>query len=246
MCTVTYIPRGNNQFVLTSNRDENPGRSTSSVNLLTTGMEKVLFPVDPVAGGSWIAASYSAKVACILNGAFERHQRSLPYRKSRGLVLLDYFRSESAEQFINRYNFENIEPFTMVIYDQEKLVEFRWDGTQKYRQDLNINSPHIWSSTTLYDIKTRSRREEWFADWLKDNRKPRIKDLFTFHRFGGEKDPQNGLVMNRDDQVQTLSITSVEKNNKSVKLFHYDLIKDRVTKRHIDFTDETMESHKVQ
>ncbi len=28
MCTVTYLPLGNNDFILTSNRDEQPSRET--------------------------------------------------------------------------------------------------------------------------------------------------------------------------------------------------------------------------
>ena len=69
MCTVTYIPRGKNQFILTSNRDENHSRNTSLLETRLLGTQPVSFPVDPISGGSWIAISQSNRVACILNAA---------------------------------------------------------------------------------------------------------------------------------------------------------------------------------
>lgn len=54
MCTVTYIPQENNNFILTSNRDEAYGRKTLAPSFYTIDGVKMLFPKDAVAGGSWI------------------------------------------------------------------------------------------------------------------------------------------------------------------------------------------------
>jgi len=57
MCTVTFIPQGNNNFILTSNRDEAIGRKTLPPDFYDIEDTKMLFPRDAVAGGSWIGLS---------------------------------------------------------------------------------------------------------------------------------------------------------------------------------------------
>ncbi len=244
MCTVTYVPRGTNQFILTSNRDENQGRTTSLLESRSVGPERVLFPVDPISGGSWIAISSSNRVVCILNGAFEKHHHNPPYKRSRGLILLDYFKTPNISHFIERHDFEGIEPFTMVMYEQDLLVELRWDGVLKHTRNVSLNTPHIWSSSTLYDQSARTKRAEWFEKWWQETQDPDSNDLLQFHRYGGEPDPTNGFVMNRDNKVQTLSITGIEKSRSSAILHHHDLIKNTTTQHFIDFSkDEIMESY---
>jgi uncharacterized protein with NRDE domain len=85
MCTVTLIPKGTNNFVLTSNRDEAPNRHTLSPDFYNIENTKLLFPKDEVAGGSWIGVSEKQRVLCILNGGFEKHERKATYRLSRGV-----------------------------------------------------------------------------------------------------------------------------------------------------------------
>jgi len=243
MCTVTYIPRGDHKFILTSNRDENRRRTTSLLVTRLVGKEQVLFPVDPISGGSWIAISQSSRVAGILNGAFEKHRHIPPYKRSRGLILLDFFKTSGITQFITQWEFEGVEPFTMVMYQPDLLVEFRWDGVQKHSKQISLDEPHIWSSSTLYNQHTITKRSDWFANWYKQNQKPNFEKLMQFHRYGGKPDPHNGLVMNRDNKVQTLSITGIEKGKFTAVLNHHNLITNTTTKRCIDFSqDEIMES----
>jgi len=244
MCTVTYIPRGKNQFILTSNRDENHSRNTSLLETRLLGTQPVSFPVDPISGGSWIAISQSNRVACILNGAFEKHHHNPPYKRSRGLILLDYFIAPGITQFIERHDFEGIEPFTMIIYEQDLLVELRWDGALKHTRNVSLNTPHIWSSSTLYDQSTRTKRVNWFEKWWKETQNPDINDLLQFHRHGGEPDATNGFVMNRNNKVQTLSITGIEKRRSTAILHHHNLINNTTIQRPIYFSkDEIMESY---
>ena len=244
MCTVTYIPKGDNQFILTSNRDENKSRSISRFETKLLGTQEVMFPVDPVSGGSWIAVSRSNRVACILNGAFEKHSHNPPYSRSRGLILLDFFESPGALSFANNFVFHRVEPFTMVLYQQNLLVELRWDGATRHIKEISLDSPHIWSSCTLYDQSARARRTSWFKEWWPQNRNPQANDLLQFHQHGGAPDSYNGLVINRDNKVQTLSITGVEKKSSLAIFHHYDLI-DRINiKKSIDFSrNEIMESY---
>ncbi len=243
MCTVTYIPKGNRKFLLASNRDENHQRSTNTVVTKLLGTQKLLFPVDPISGGSWIATSSFSKVACVLNGAFKKHQHSPPYRKSRGLVLLDFFQSASAQRFADQYDFDGIEPFTMIMCESSGLFEFRWDGHMPNLTRCDSRLPQIWSSTTLYDETAQQQRNTWFQSWLNQCSDPSMLDLVHFHQYGGEQDHYNGFVMNRQGKVQTISVTAINKKESHASIYHHDLIADQFSKHQIDFSeDEVVES----
>ena len=88
MCTVTILPlKGHNSFVLTSNRDEATGRQTLPPKTYEVAGSKMAFPKDVLAGGTWLGVSDRKRAICLLNGAFKKHERKLPYGKSRGVVV---------------------------------------------------------------------------------------------------------------------------------------------------------------
>ncbi|MEO0339976.1 MAG: NRDE family protein, partial [Bacteroidota bacterium] len=89
MCTVTFIPQQGQDFILSSNRDEQASRSPQGLSRIDQFQKELLFPRDTEAGGTWIAASNKDQVVCLLNGAFELHHRQPPYRKSRGIMVLE-------------------------------------------------------------------------------------------------------------------------------------------------------------
>ncbi|AUC86091.1 hypothetical protein CW731_12720 [Polaribacter sp. ALD11] len=91
MCTVTYLLLGNNNFILTSNRDETPLRKTiPPKEYLENGVE-LTYPKDEIARGIWIGLSDKKRLVCLLNGGFVAHKRKLPYKMSRGIVVKKIF-----------------------------------------------------------------------------------------------------------------------------------------------------------
>ncbi|MEJ0104484.1 MAG: hypothetical protein WDO19_18805 [Bacteroidota bacterium] len=64
--------------------------------------------------------------------------------------------------FFARSVLDEIEPFTLVIWEADELFECRWDGDKKYAKHLDKHVPHIWSSATLYNDEAIIKRKEWF------------------------------------------------------------------------------------
>ena len=243
MCTVTYIPGEKNQFTLTSNRDENATRSPQNITQIEQNGLQLVFPRDTMAGGTWIAVSNNGKVVCLLNGAFDKHQHQPPYKKSRGIMVLEYFTFDKAESFFQAYNFEGMEPFTMIIYDQSRLFEFRWDEARKHITPLDKKGKHIWSSSTLYDQAVKAKRKKWFSDWLEQRTDFSSEAILDFHQNAGEGDPRNDVIMNRNNIVQTVSITQITKSNKDLVLSYYDLLNQQQKQAKILLQGEVVESH---
>ena len=68
MCTVSFLPKGNNDFVFTSNRDEAILRGTTEPIIYDVNGTKILCPKDKVASGTWIGVSDKNRLVCLLNG----------------------------------------------------------------------------------------------------------------------------------------------------------------------------------
>jgi hypothetical protein len=183
--------------------------------------------MDGHAHGTWLATGADSRTVCLLNGAFEKHSHRPPYRKSRGIVLLESFEFETTEQFAREYDFDGIEPFTLVVFDNDQklqISEVRWDEQNAHHSLIDTIHPHIWSSATLYSKEVREKREAWFKDWLQEHDTYDAKDIRDFHHFGGEGNSRIDFKMNWDDKVQTVSITSMEINAQGAQLYYEDLL----------------------
>lgn len=223
MCTVTFLPLGNHSFVLTSNRDESPLRQAEE--LYFEKERELIYPKVPDISGSWICVSAGGKVACLLNGAFERHTPLPPYKKSRGLMLLDIFDYQSFDEFTDDFDFVKMEPFTLIFFEKDTLYEFRWDGTFTHKTRLVSDKPYIWSSSTLYNKDMKQKRELWFEKFLKEKNNYKAADIFNFHETAGEDNPDIDLVMNRfNGKLCTISISQIVKTEDNISFFYKDKI----------------------
>ncbi|MBX7142055.1 MAG: NRDE family protein [Chitinophagales bacterium] len=231
MCTVSYVPITKNKFLLTSNRDETVARGLASApQVLRRKDYSIACPVDPLASGTWIAASSNGDVLCLLNGAFKRHQRELPYRMSRGQVVMDYFDSGDPKQFSKRYDLHGVEPFTLVIVQSKKsplLFELRWDGKKKHFKELAPDAFHLWSSVTLYDEEVSGKKKAAFGAMLNNQKKLTPEVLIAIHRNFIYEDWV--FPPERVEVVSTLSITSIRQESRQLEMFYRDLVRKELS-----------------
>ncbi|QHT69736.1 NRDE family protein [Rhodocytophaga rosea] len=227
MCTLTYLPITNKGFILTSSRDERTSRRTAltpQTNLI--GAQMIIYPKDAQGGGTWIAAS-ATRTVCLLNGAFKPHRSLAPYKHSRGKVVLALFEYDSIHSFVTQYDFKGIEPFTLIVIENDVLYELRWNGTRYYFKTLDAAIPHIWSSVTLYNPQVRSRRKSWFTKWLLSADEYSVDSIRLFHKTAGAEDPLNSFVMNRNNDVRTVSLTSIVRKEQEVEMIYEDLLRQQ-------------------
>lgn len=224
MCTVSFVAT-NDKIIITSNRDEKTVRpSAIPPRSYTVNGKNLIFPKDPKAGGTWFVANADGVILVLLNGADEKHEVQLPYRKSRGLIVLDMICSLSPKDFWSEIDLENIEPFTLVLFQNNALFQLRWNGKEKETITLDIHQNHIWSSSTLYSSSIREKRANWFHTFMDGNSEISESKMHDFHRYTEEENDENGLVINRNDEMKTLSITQAVIEKNKVAILHYDLI----------------------
>lgn len=225
MCTVTFIPQGSAGYILTSSRDEKTTRPSATPPFIekNPGYE-VAYPRDPQGGGTWIGSDSRNNSVCLLNGAFRIHKPQYPYRHSRGLVVLDFFKFGNLFDFIDFYDLNNIEPYTLVIVHDYRIFEFRWDGTQRTLKNMAFSEPRIWSSVTLYHEKIIKKRESWFQSWLHGKSSITVEEVLDFHIFAGEGNKEIDILMEKDELLRTISITSVLNLQNESIMFYKDLL----------------------
>jgi Transport and Golgi organisation 2 len=226
MCVLTYLPLAEDGFVITNNRDEHIKRAPSILpQKYIVGHATAYFPKDPVAGGTWLATN-GRYTLCLLNGAFEKHVSKPPYTKSRGQIILDFFKNTKSVDSIDINYLKDFENFTLIIIDskQKSIEKLVWDGSQKYIDQLDWNMPYMWSSCTLYSKEIVQRREVLFKKFIDKTINPKPQELFNFHKFGDIGDTNNNLFMKRDDGLCTQSISQIENIQKVVRFRYLDTL----------------------
>ena len=224
MCTVTFVPGSSDGFLLTSNRDESPKRKTMAPEFYEIEGVKALFPKDSLAGGTWLGVSDKNRLICLLNGGFKAHRPGRKYAISRGKIVTYLLAVDDVINVVRDIDLSEVEPFTIVWVSWEnslQLFELVWDGVQRHFSEKPL-VPTIWSSSLLYDEKTKKYREKWFSEFLSSNINPTAEAVLNFHKFAGEGDLNIDLVMNRGF-VKTKSITQIEKNDDLATFRYHDL-----------------------
>lgn len=235
MCTVTFIPVKDTYFI-TSNRDEKKLRKEAlPPKAYLFGDAKIIFPKDATAGGTWIAMHENGNAIVLLNGGFVKHTPVPSYKKSRGIVLLEIISNAKPFQQFQQTILAGVEPFTIVLLDNNALYECRWDSQKKYTRHLDKAKPHIWSSVTLYDTLVINKREQWFKEWLHEHPSPSMQEILQFHLFAGDGDHNNDLRMNRNNMMLTLSTTGIEINDKKGTMYYHDLQNNKHFKQELNY-----------
>lgn len=224
MCTVTFYPLSETNFVLTSSRDEQPERGTLPPDLYQDKGLKLIFPKDKVAGGTWIGGSSRKRVLTLMNGGFVAHKRKKSYKMSRGIIVLNLLETADIHAYLSDFDFQGIEPFTVILLEYTstpKLYQIVWDEEKLHVLDLPLQ-PHIWSSSPLYTPEMHALREEWFKAFKDERNTFTAADLWKFHHTAGNGDKQVSLQMDRGF-IQTKSITSMLLSKEKLRCHYHDL-----------------------
>ena len=230
MCTVTYLPLGNSDFILTSSRDVPFARERAlpPKKYIEDDVE-IQYPKDGKAGGTWIGTSAKNRLICLLNGGFEYHTSRASYKKSRGIIVKDLLKVDDIHKGLEEIDLQGVEQFTLTIVDWNnslELIELVWDGEVKHIKTLSQDAPHIWSSSTLYDESVKQLRRDWFAEWQQKNAFSQAT-ILEFHHNAGIGDPNIDVVMNRK-VGGTVSITSIKKTDDNL-LLRYENVGDTIS-----------------
>jgi hypothetical protein len=232
MCTLTIVPGESNQppfagVRVVCNRDESRLRPAARPpELRQLGSHRVLMPVDPVAEGTWIAASDAGLIAVLMNlyvtqADAEPDPLLPPIRKvSRGTVIPTVLAADdlkSAIKLAERLHVSHYEPFRLILLDGQRVSETLWSASMFSVGDANpIAEPLLYTSSGLGDDLVATPRRELFEEMVvyTADRRP-AQDAFHRHQW---PDRQFASVWMTRPEARTQSITWVELDGQCVKM----------------------------
>ena len=224
MCTVSMVPVKAG-YVFTFNRDEQPLRQTPHYKVHEDlGYKNIYFAMDSKAGGTWFGADNRGNIAMLFNGAFDKHQKQETYTKSRGIILLELLRSPAMFEDFQHKSLYHTEPFSVILLEDKKLYRLSWDGITKHIQLLDSNTPHIFSSATLYENEIQQQRKTWLDNFLNKQLQVTDETVYHFHASHNITDRENGLCIAREGSCSTLSISQAIWQEDHIRIRHKDLV----------------------
>ncbi len=227
MCTLTYLPSPGG-FAMVSSRDEMRTRGPMARPLFDEALRS-LYPVDEHSGGTWILTSAEGFSLNLLNGGHVRHAMGGSYAFSRGLIPLMFAKAGGLAAFLNVFDPQGVEPFTLVVigHAPRSLTALVWTGIELERIDHDPDQPRIWSSSTLYTAEAKSEREAWFTEAVtaRINGTP-MEHLLEFHLHGGEgRAPETERIrMARPNGPETVCLTGVSLGQAEWTMCYHDLV----------------------
>jgi len=227
MCTVTYIAAKGGTTLLTQGRDELVRRelTTPPIEKIIKGSEHI-FPVDPHSGGTWIGMAENNRIACIMNGGTHQYKPKHPYRKSNGLIIPAFFEFNDFYTFYNKYDFNNFEPFTLIVIENGKLIELFKDPDSLFFKIPDPGKSRIYSSVNLFSEKQIMEKEMRFYQWLNGGSEKKPDDIINLHNEF-RIDLEGPVPVKGDkDMLRTVSITTVYNSGKKLEMIYLDLIND--------------------
>ncbi|MCB2219088.1 MAG: NRDE family protein [Bacteroidetes bacterium] len=224
---LTYIPQENGKFLLTQNRDESIMRPIAAPPIKRQLGEIVaVYPVDPQGTGTWIGVSSDGRAAGLLNGGSRKHKHQPPYRHSRGLIIPAYFKHPDIESFFNTFNFDDLEPFTLVVVENGKVFEIIKEEQSIDIIEHNASLPLIRFSFPLYPADSIEDRSMKFYRWYYQQKQISATDIFQIHqqnRYELYNIPKHDTGQHI---LKTVSITQVKFDGIRYVMNYYDAVND--------------------
>jgi len=234
MCILSIV-KSEASIIITSNRDEQRSRKNSQPpEIVEFESRQTILARDAQAHGTWLLTDNCGRTAILLNGAFEFHTPSPPYRESRGIILMNLFQEENFKSAFLFYNLENIEPFQIIYIDHNQTHQCIWDGNQKHIFNIDLSLPQVFFSPTLYTKSLQEKKKKHFFDTFTNFQILNAHQLFEFHSEQNENSDVD-FFMNREHQT-TKSISQIELHSTFSKYIHWqawDNQKHELTLKHV-------------
>lgn len=215
MCTVSLVPAGV-RLRLMCNRDERHTRPTAHPPTITVAGEHLaMLPLDPLGGGTWIAASGAGLAFALLN----RDGPSGASALSRGRLILELLDAASLDHVIDgaRQLCRRDWPgHRLIVTDGASVLELHIAVSGLRVREHVTSRPLMFTSSSVDVDLARSLRTGLFEQIV-----ARAADVLdgqdAFHRHRWPDRPHLSVHMRRHDAA-TQSITMVELTPATVRM----------------------------
>ncbi len=199
------------------NRDEQLSRPAAlQPRQRKCSVGRALMPIDPVSGGTWVAANDRGLSLAVLN-VNPRGQCGLSTDtgQSRGRIIPNCLSSagtlSEALAWGAATDFTDYAPFRLVLTDRTAVASLRWNGRRlRIRKPFSHRRPVMFTSSGLGDRLVDRPRRALFEQMFKAAPSGELISLQdSFHRHHWPNHPELSVCMTRSDAA-TVNHTIVE------------------------------------
>ncbi|MDQ7013919.1 MAG: NRDE family protein [Planctomycetota bacterium] len=216
MCTVTIIKSQGGGFRMVASRDECPDRPRATLPRWKNniaGDARAVWPIDGLAGGTWVAAGEHGLVLTVLNVNLADPPRPSEDRRiSRGSIipqLIGLPDACAAAAALAELELDRFDPFRLVGVDRLdglRIIESRWDGCSLHTVELGAG-PACFASSGLGDEHVKPRLPLFEEMVVQPGPTPERQDAYHAHRWADR--PEISVLMERPG-ARTISVTRIE------------------------------------
>ncbi len=213
MCTVSWSVREQG-YRLFFNRDERKTRPRAErPKVLVRNGCRLIAPIDPEGGGSWIAVSERGGTAFLLNnyGATGSSSREATYR-TRGEIPLRLACSANGEErmsLIRECSSAEYRPFFIGYLSKgESAMFFSWDG--RSLESIDLDMP-FYTTSSFKSREIEPYRSKRYRDYaFSEGSKWAWESGIDYHCDIAHEDPAFNPAMSRSDaETHCISIVTV-------------------------------------
>lgn len=229
MCTLTWHTddRGTRVFF---NRDEQRTRLPAlPPSLHLRNGVQWLAPVDPNAGGTWLAANDQGMAVAILNHYDAEHAKpsNRSEHRSRGQLVMDLADVRAPAEILARLSAMHLEqyrPFILVgLHASGRVGECRWDGSSLQVGGLTASDLPVTTSSFKTEEVLAARRAKFRA--LVGSGVAEDEQFEAYHK---SRDPLGGpysVTMTRADAM-TVSYCRVDLGLQAIRYSYQDRLRE--------------------
>lgn len=207
MCTVSVVAAGD-RLRLMCNRDEQYVRPAAHPPaIVRTARGHALLPLDPRAGGTWVAANAHGLAFSVLNGAGDAGAPGL----SRGRLILELIDTSSLAEVIDGARAlcsRRWPAHRLLATDGRRVLVMRLAEAGVTVDECAVRAPLMFASSSLGDALVEPLRRGLFEQLVVAATDP-LDGQDAFHRHRWPDRPHLSVHMRRHDAA-TQSITTVD------------------------------------
>jgi hypothetical protein len=212
VCTVSIVPSGDGLRVV-CNRDERRSRPLALVpRPQRIAGRRVLFPIDPASGGTWIGVNDASLTFVLLNRTIDADRPKTPPAHSRGTIIPALLASDALHVAVKRAITlapERFAPFRLIALHGPRAAVVTSDGRRLSLHFEDTGRPLMFTSSSLGDAVVAAPRRELFERLVVRGTSGWLDGQYFFHRHSWPHATETSVLMSRGE-ARTVSRTVLE------------------------------------
>ncbi len=221
MSLISFVPV-NGEWVFTVSREEKKIVTyLSPPKLYTEANGKLLYSKDQYANGSTTILHERGTLGIIFAGSSGIMAPVYEAKEKLSNLLLEVLKSPQPAIKMALINFRLYEPFTLLLFDDNILMEFEWNGMQIQKRTLSNDYIHYWESVLTTMPEQIAIRNTRFVQMVA-NKNP--GEIIELHQALMHEKEQLNKKLSNTGLYNNISITQVCISDTLLKMHFYNLI----------------------